>query len=291
MLLRSRSCALPDPARPRVRHFYPLIGFVVPTVIIGYGLVIPRNGIAGINELTLGFASSVIGACVTYAVGIRSALRSCQPTGACQRRRGWRRPMFLARQAALPAGGLGWILAHIMALETAAANDITIELTDLAGQEHVLEVGCGHGRAVARIAEALPQGRVVGLDPSATMVRLATKRNREWIRRGRARIDVGVAERLPYADASFDRVVATHTVYFWRELEPVLRALRRVLKPGGRLVLGFGEAETMRRQFPESVYTLRSPDETCQALRRAGFEHVTIETRTMPHAMHWIIAS
>ena len=56
------------------RHWLPLVGFVVPTVAIGYGIVIPRSCIAGVNELTIGFATSIIGACVTYVVGVRAAL-------------------------------------------------------------------------------------------------------------------------------------------------------------------------------------------------------------------------
>jgi len=56
------------------KHFVPLIGFVLPTVIIGYGFVIPRSCIAGVNEQTIGFALTIVGACVTYVVGIRMAL-------------------------------------------------------------------------------------------------------------------------------------------------------------------------------------------------------------------------
>ena len=58
----------------KARHYMPLVGFVVPTVAIGYGVVIPRSCIAGINELTIGFATTVIGACVTYILGVRAAL-------------------------------------------------------------------------------------------------------------------------------------------------------------------------------------------------------------------------
>lgn len=58
------------------RHYLPLVGFVVPTVIIGYGFVIPRSCIAGVNELTIGFASSIVGACVTYVLGVRSCLKA-----------------------------------------------------------------------------------------------------------------------------------------------------------------------------------------------------------------------
>ncbi len=65
----------------KVRYFYPLIGFVVPTVIIGYGIVIPRSCIAGLNELTLGFASSVIGACATYYFGVRAVANDPNPGG------------------------------------------------------------------------------------------------------------------------------------------------------------------------------------------------------------------
>ncbi len=57
-----------------LRPYLPLLGFVVPTVVIGYGFVIPQSCIAGVNELSLGFATTVIGACVTYVAGVRRAL-------------------------------------------------------------------------------------------------------------------------------------------------------------------------------------------------------------------------
>jgi hypothetical protein len=59
----------------RLRHFAPLAGFVVPTVVIGYGIVIPRSCIAGLNELSLGFAATVVGACLTYWAGLRLVAR------------------------------------------------------------------------------------------------------------------------------------------------------------------------------------------------------------------------
>ena len=61
--------------RLRPGHFVPLIGFVVPTVAIGYGAVIPRSCIAGLNELTVGFAATVLGACLTYWAGLRLVVR------------------------------------------------------------------------------------------------------------------------------------------------------------------------------------------------------------------------
>jgi ABC-type Fe3+ transport system permease subunit len=52
-----------------------LIGFVVPTVVIGFGYVIPRSPIAGWNESTIGFAGSIAGACLTYVTGIALVLK------------------------------------------------------------------------------------------------------------------------------------------------------------------------------------------------------------------------
>jgi hypothetical protein len=59
----------------KARYYIPLVGFVVPNVAIGYGLVIPRSCIAGLNELTIGFAATLIGACITYIAGVRTVLK------------------------------------------------------------------------------------------------------------------------------------------------------------------------------------------------------------------------
>jgi hypothetical protein len=78
-LFGPKSCPIPPPGarctRIQARDLVPLAGFVVPTVIIGYGVVIPRSPIAGVNELTVGFGMTIVGAIVTYLVGVRAARR------------------------------------------------------------------------------------------------------------------------------------------------------------------------------------------------------------------------
>jgi hypothetical protein len=59
----------------KLSYLYPLFGFMLPTVVVGYGSVIPRSCIAGINDLTIGFTVTLVGACVTYWLGLRNALR------------------------------------------------------------------------------------------------------------------------------------------------------------------------------------------------------------------------
>lgn len=63
----------------RTCHFYPLLGFLVPTAAIGYGVVIPRSCIAGFNELTIGFGLALLGASIAYWQGISMALRGRRP--------------------------------------------------------------------------------------------------------------------------------------------------------------------------------------------------------------------
>ena len=59
----------------KLSYLYPLFGFVLPTAVFGYGLVIPRSCIAGINDLTIGFTVTLVSACVTYWIGLRKALQ------------------------------------------------------------------------------------------------------------------------------------------------------------------------------------------------------------------------
>ncbi len=63
----------------KLKYLYLLIGFVIPTLRIGYGVVIPQSCIADVNELTIGFASTVMGACLTYWLGIRAVQRDAGP--------------------------------------------------------------------------------------------------------------------------------------------------------------------------------------------------------------------
>jgi hypothetical protein len=55
--------------------YAPLLAHVAPTLVIGYGLVIPNSPIAGLNEYTIGFAATVAGFVPTYLAGVRIARR------------------------------------------------------------------------------------------------------------------------------------------------------------------------------------------------------------------------
>ena len=57
------------------RYLVPLVAFVVPTLVVAYGIVIPSSPIAGLNKLTIGFGTTVLGACLTYLAGIQLVIK------------------------------------------------------------------------------------------------------------------------------------------------------------------------------------------------------------------------
>jgi ABC-type Fe3+ transport system permease subunit len=57
----------------KLSDFYPLVAFVVPTLVVAYGVVIPRSCIAGWNAQSIGFATTILSACIAYWSGVRKA--------------------------------------------------------------------------------------------------------------------------------------------------------------------------------------------------------------------------
>ena len=156
------------------------------------------------------------------------------------------------------------------------------ELSTRAGQR-ILEIGFGGGELLFRLAADLGAGRIDGVELSPTMIAAAARRARRL--RGAVRVELhrGGVEALPFADASFDRACSVHTVYFWSSLEDGLREISRVLKPGGRLVLGFSSAEALHDEgWAERGFKLYTPDQITAAARDLGFETTELAQRKTP---------
>jgi ubiquinone/menaquinone biosynthesis C-methylase UbiE len=110
------------------------------------------------------------------------------------------------------------------------------DLLRLHGDESILDVGSGPGHFERYLRAAGHRGLLAGIDQSMTMVREARDGLEEaegcrlhWI--------AGSAECLPIADAGFDRVIARHMLYHVPDIPAALREFRRVLRPGGSLLV------------------------------------------------------
>lgn len=204
-----------------------------------------------------------------------------------------RRPEFIALQGRHPHGFLGGIVARVMAKETAADNHQAIAQLGLKESDHVLDIGTGHGRSLGAVAALVPTGLAAGIDSSDVALKIAARSNRALIRAGRVRLQNARSDALPFADASFDKAMAVHTLYFWNPAEPHLHQIARVLKPNGKFVLGFRPAEDTRvtQQFPQSIYTFRTIPAVEALLATAGFKICRTKQRDVPgDSMVWVVA-
>jgi ubiquinone/menaquinone biosynthesis C-methylase UbiE len=98
--------------------------------------------------------------------------------------------------------------------------------------ESILDVGCGTGRLLRKARERWPAARLSGVDPAEGMIEQARMLMPE------ATFSLGAAESLPFPDASFDLVFSTLSFHHWADQQQGLGEIRRVLRPGGRFILG-----------------------------------------------------
>jgi trans-aconitate 2-methyltransferase len=167
----------------------------------------------------------------------------------------------------------------------------------LDGHECVLDVGCGTGRLTDRLLERLPQGRVIAIDQSSNMVRVA----REYLQQHHRRIQLLVADAaaLPIREQA-DAVFSTATFHWVLDHRRLFGSLFDALKPGGRLVAQCGGAGNLARihhrtdalmadpRFASSFTNWSEPWEfadaetTARRLRDVGFEEVQTSVESSP---------
>lgn len=111
-----------------------------------------------------------------------------------------------------------------------------LEYVNIPEQPNVLDLGCGTGRLLDRLAEQFPNLSGTGLDFSAEMIR-QTRQNKRDRHRPRLIFVQGNAEELPFADEQFDAVFNTMSFLHYPHPERVFSEVIRVLTPGGHFYL------------------------------------------------------
>jgi SAM-dependent methyltransferase len=200
---------------------------------------------------------------------------------------------FIARQSRRPSGLLGYIVAWVMASETAQENNRTLDHLAIADGDRVLEIGCGHGTTLSKAAVCADNLKLTGIDFSDVMLRVARRRNSVLLAHNLLSLDHGDSAAPPYETRSFERIYSVHTIYFWVQPEVHLREISRVLAPGGRFVLGFRPSDdgAYAAKFPGSIYNMRAGAEVEALVATCGFASVQMHSQQINgHAMNWIVA-
>ncbi len=152
-----------------------------------------------------------------------------------------------------------------------------IEFMEIAKASRVIDVGCGSGWAARLMAEKAVSGRVMAIDVSDEMIRVAREESHLF-----SNIDfrVASAEALPFADGEFTHAFSMESIYYYADVAGALKEIRRVLAPGGRFVavVDLYEENGPTHQWIDQLRVpvqLLSVAQYCSLFERAGFTNVS----------------
>lgn len=184
-----------------------------------------------------------------------------------------------------PEGEAGAVMLSRMNQSHGPVTEWGLSFMDPAGAAQLLDIGCGGGATIGRLAKLAPEAKVTGVDYSPVSVQESKEYNAGLIGQGRVEILEASVEELPFADETFDRITTVESFYFWPDPEENLKEVRRVLKPGGRFFLIadiYGKAGLDQAVLENiELYDLFNPskDEFLILFRNAGFTAVKIHVK------------
>ncbi|MCY8823365.1 class I SAM-dependent methyltransferase [Bacillus atrophaeus] len=144
---------------------------------------------------------------------------------------------YFLRQAANPDGLIGYAMTKIWNKTFDNMTDWGLNSVDIQENNYILDVGCGGGETIYKIANQTRQGKVFGIDNSAEAVKSSLERNQKWIEQNRVEIVKADVASLPYENETFDKITAVQTHIYWEDIEKGFSEIYRVLKAGGTLLI------------------------------------------------------
>jgi arsenite methyltransferase len=174
----------------------------------------------------------------------------------------------LSRQLGRPTGWFGRrVMGKMLNRGNQRLLDDAVDVLAPHSGERVVDVGFGGGHALDLIRGRVLPARPAGVDVSVVMVEQGRERWGDGV-------DLHLADvaAMPFQDASVDGLLSVNTIYFWPDPAAALREIRRVLRPGGRLVLGVRRKAILLLSpvtwFGFRLYSVRQLE---QLLHAAGF--------------------
>jgi arsenite methyltransferase len=180
----------------------------------------------------------------------------------------------VARQMGRPDGVAGQVVGRLLNLGNARVISAAVTAAQAEPGQHVADIGFGGGHGLARLLDAVRDtGVVYGFEIAPTMLADARRRFRRQVSAGRLQLADAPMDNLPLSHASLHAVISTNTIYFIEDLPAAFSELARVLKPGGRAVLGVADPDAMAKlPFTPYGFRLRPIPDVTGHLHDAGFQ-------------------
>jgi ubiquinone/menaquinone biosynthesis C-methylase UbiE len=153
---------------------------------------------------------------------------------------------ILMRTFGRPSGVLGRLGGMILARTNRRYAAWVVDLLDVRQPDRVLEIGFGPGVAIQMLAARAAY--VAGVDPSAEMLRQATRRNAAAISDGRVELRRCSADDMPFVDGNFDKALAINSMQLWPDKLAGLREVSRVLRHDGQIAMAFTAYSGQQRE-------------------------------------------
>lgn len=196
-----------------------------------------------------------------------------------------------AEQFKRPRGLRGFFISRKMEQGNAVAYDWVLPQVSLKPNDKFLEIGYGTGLSLKTLAEKHPSVDFFGADFSRLMFELAKRKTRRFIKQKRMHLVFG--DILDYGEGDFDAALAINVIYFWDDLPKHLAKVRSLIKPGGKFYIYMSSAELLNKIeiTNNQVFNKYSLDHVRGELKKAGFSHSEVATKTIPLGeMHFITA-
>lgn len=193
--------------------------------------------------------------------------------------------MRMVNQCRKPKGLFGKLIAKGMNKGHFKMASWGITYIKINHSDIILDIGCGGGLNVYNFAEKNKGGKVYGIDYSEVSLKMSKKLNKKFIEAGIVEIQEANVSSLPFPKSFFDLVTAFESYYFWPDLINDLKGILTVLKPNGIFLLvneafKCGDEKLLKRNTNWSNlgnFSIHSPQELHQFLKKAGFSEVSIE--------------
>ncbi|WP_433660820.1 class I SAM-dependent methyltransferase [Nocardia sp. CA-128927] len=178
----------------------------------------------------------------------------------------------LADQLGNPHGVLGKGVAFMLNRGNKRAIEAAVTAAGISAGETVADLGFGGGAGLSiLLARVGTDGIVHGIELSPDMLARARSSHSRETASGRLLLAEGSLTALPLADDSLDAAITVNTIYFVPDLDAVCAELARVIRPGGRVVIGIGDPDTMAKlPFTPYGFTLRPVADVIAALEKSG---------------------